>query len=179
MLATTAITPVHCSCRDSRDAWGRRCRQAGSLSSWIKHKFHACHGPYEQYRLSPLNDQCTCIIYHSPPPPRRGVHGQCIRVYLYVCPDAWLKNYRFDWLSIFRQEVIHPWLDPPLRWSGSGSGSELENLLKYPSRLHDRTKYDINVLHDIKLFVVMKKMSKVHYREWGSAITDCLVVDIN
>ena len=60
---------------------------------------------------------------------------------LYVCLSVHAKLKNFSWFFI--QEVLYPWLGPPLRWSGSGSVCGHNNYLNDYSPLWDRTKYDL------------------------------------
>ena len=76
----------------------------------------------------------------------------CLSVCLSVCPGAYLKRYWSDWLDFFLQEkqFVYSWLRPTLRWSGSGSGYGLTNLLKYSSPLWVKSKNDIKICHYVK-----------------------------
>ena len=82
------------------------------------------------------------------------------------------SNYSSDWLDFFTQELLYPWLRPPLRWSRSGSRYGLNNnLFMDSSPLWDRTKYASKVWHDCQTCVMMKTcVMTSHVR--GSAIFD-------
>ena len=94
----------------------------------------------------------------------------------YVCLSICLsgcitQKHCSDLLDFVTQEVLYPWLGPPLRSSGSRSGSGLENIFKDFSPLGDRNK----ICH--RMICVMMKTcimtSYVHHSERGSVISDC------
>ena len=44
-----------------------------------------------------------------------ALRGEYEGLGLFVCPCVQLKNYCLDLLDFYTQEVLYPWLGPPLR----------------------------------------------------------------
>ena len=84
---------------------------------------------------------------------QRGVHDRLSKNVGSGCLSVWVRNstaIASIHMDLFTEEVISPWVGPPLRRSGSGSKSGLNVVLKDSSPLLDRTQYSIKVRHDIK-----------------------------
>ena len=101
---------------------------------------HSCHSVFEPFFVTHApGEECEDKAFGS----------VCLSVYLSVHTRNSKTISRIESI-FFTQDVLYPWLRPPARSSGLGSGYGLKDLLTDSSPLRDRTKYAINVCHVIK-----------------------------